>query len=324
MILKQIAIILLNWNGKKDTLECLFSLKKVSYPHYAIFIADNGSTDDSISTFSKNFPDVRIIDNQCNLGFAEGNNRAIQKALQEEFDYILLLNNDTIVDPCFLDAFLNLDALYPNHILGAKIHLYSQPHLLDHLGGNWNLSKAEFNLIGYREEASFYSSSINLDYVTGCCLFASRKIFEKVGLLDARFFLYWEESDFCQRAKNLGYFSKVCPEAKVFHKVSASFIGGKPHTNYFYWRNRFLFAEKNLARKDLLFVWCFVFIPSIIKLARHYILQHFQYFLAHLFWPHKKEKKLERIKLLKTSLCGVKDYFLRKFYNGPSWIFKKT
>lgn len=321
---KQIAIILLNWNGKQDTLECLASLKKLTYPFHKIFIADNGSTDDSIESFSKNYPEIEIIDNKTNLGFAEGNNRAIQLALQKEFDYILLLNNDTIVDPFFLDAFLKLDALYPHHVLGGKIHLYSQPHLLDHLGGNWNLAKAEFNLIGYREEASLYSCPINVDYVTGCCLFASREIFEKVGFLDARFFLYWEESDFCQRAKNLGYFSKVCPEAKIFHKVSASFIGGKPHTNYFYWRNRFLFAEKNLSLKDLFFVWCFVFIPSMTKLVRHYILQYLQYGLAHFFWPHKKEKKLERIKLLKASLYGVKDYFFRKFFNGPSWIFKKN
>ena len=321
---KNIAIILLNWNGKNDSLECLASLKKLNYPHYKIILADNGSVDNSIQILSALHPEILLVDNKKNLGFAEGNNRAILIALEMNFDYIVLLNNDTTVDPFFLDAFLSLDAQHPRHILGGKICLYSQPDLLDHLGGTWDKSKAAFNLLGYRKKAHLFLEDYLVDYVTGCCLFASREIFEKVGLLDARFFLYWEESDFCQRAKKLGFLSKVCSQAKIFHKVSASFIGGKPHTSYFYWRNRLLYTEKNLPLHELICAWLCIFIPSIFKLIRHYFLLHLQQIFTRLFKPGNKEKKQEQILIIKASLSGIKDYLLRRFYEGPSWIFKKN
>jgi GT2 family glycosyltransferase len=321
---KKIAIIVLNWNGKQDTLECLASLKKLTYPLFSIFLADNGSQDDSISSFKTLYPDVILIDNKVNLGFAEGNNKAIQCALDQGFDYLLLLNNDTTVDAQLLEAFLESEKKFPGDIFGGKVHLYSTPDYLDHLGGIWNLSKGEFELIGCRKKASDFCETLSLDYVAGCCLFASKEVFKKVGFLDPRFFLYWEESDFCYRAKQLGIYSKVCPQAKIYHKVSASFTGGKPHSSYFYWRNRFLFAEKNLNPKDLLYAWLLVFIPSIMKLVRHYMLQNMQYFFSKCFHKNKLPNKTDQIKLTKASLVGVKDYVLRRFYNGPSWIFKKN
>ena len=90
---KKIAIILLNWNGKQDTLECLASLKKLTHPLFSIFLADNGSQDGSISSFKTLHPDITLVDNKMNLGFAEGNNKAIECALYQDFDYLLLLNN---------------------------------------------------------------------------------------------------------------------------------------------------------------------------------------------------------------------------------------
>lgn len=321
---KKVAIIILNWNGLQDTLECLTSLQQLRYRYFKIFLADNGSTDHSLSKIGALFPDVHLIDNKENLGFAEGNNRAILVALEQNFDCILLLNNDTTVDPHLLDAFLNLHALYPTHILGAQVHLFARRDLLDHLGGLWNSKKAAFDLIGYREQASLYASSIELDYVTGCCLFASKEVFHQVGFLDPRFFLYWEESDFCQRAKRLGIFCRSCPEAHIYHKVSASFVGGKPHAQYFFWRNRFLFTEKNLAKKEQFFIWLTIFSPEILKMARHYLLVQLQLFFALCLRKNSVEKKRQHLLLIQASLCGVKDYLLRRFYQGPSWIFKKN
>ena len=102
----KIAIILLNWSGKKDTLECLASLQKVQYPNFQPIIVDNGSSDDSISTFRKAYPHIPILENGKNLGFAGGNNVGIEWALRHHAEWILLLNNDTIVDPDFLNAFM--------------------------------------------------------------------------------------------------------------------------------------------------------------------------------------------------------------------------
>jgi len=99
-----IAIILLNWNGKSDTLECLASLESLDYSCYEIILADNGSSDGSLEEISITYPHVTLIDNKTNLGFAEGNNRAITYALTKGFDAIFLLNNDTVVDPHILQA----------------------------------------------------------------------------------------------------------------------------------------------------------------------------------------------------------------------------
>src|SRR5690606_4973297 len=102
----KIIIILLNWNGKKDTLECLGSLEKVDYPNFQTLIVDNGSTDDSIAAFRENHPNLPILETKANLGFAGGNNVGIEWALRHNAEWILLLNNDTTVDPRFLHAFL--------------------------------------------------------------------------------------------------------------------------------------------------------------------------------------------------------------------------
>ena len=172
----RIAIILLNWNGKKDTLECLHSLTHLTYQHYKVIVADNGSTDDSIQSISSLYPDVILIDNKKNLGFAEGNNRAITYALNNHFDGLLLLNNDTIVDPSLLDAFVSTAQKHPKAILGAKVYLYSQRDTLDHFGGSWNPHKAHFDLVGHRqqEDHTSWEHPFEIDYICGCALFLQR------------------------------------------------------------------------------------------------------------------------------------------------------
>jgi len=319
-----IAIILLNWNGKSDTLECLASLESLDYSCYEIILADNGSSDGSLEEISITYPHVTLIDNKINLGFAEGNNRAISYALTKGFDAIFLLNNDTVVDPHILQALSTWSQKNPNTIFGCRTYLYAQKTTLDHFGGTWNQQTAQFDLIGYRkEDASFPSSTpINLDYVCGCALFAPTSIFKKVGFFDPRFFLFWEESDFCFRAKKLGYNLMICHEAKLWHKVSASFTGGKPHTTYFWWRNRLLWIEKNLKWKEKCFVYFHSLLPEIFKLYRHYLVKSSTYYLLRLISSSFKQKQ-EKLSYYKAALCGVHHYLLRRFYQGPSWIFKK-
>jgi len=103
---------------------------------------------------------------------------------------------------------------------------------LDHLGGKWNLEKGEFDLIGLQEPADFKFKG-ELDYVCGGSILARREVFETIGLLEPAFFLFWEDADFCMRAKKAGFGIGICHEARLWHKVSASFNGGKPHVAYF-------------------------------------------------------------------------------------------
>ncbi|MBI3211649.1 MAG: glycosyltransferase family 2 protein [Simkania negevensis] len=246
----RVFVILLNWNGKEDTLACLKSLENVSTPHQVI-VVDNGSSDDSISSFQKNFPNVLLIENRDNLGFAEGNNIGIRRALSLGAEYLFLLNNDTIVDPSILEGFLKMIKHNPNaSILGGRVYLMKDPTRLDHLGGIWNLKRGEFDLIAsHALDGEKWDLSLPVDFVSGCSLFAKAEVFREVGELDPRYFLYWEESDFCFRAKKKGFSTFYCPQAKLWHKVSSSFVGGKPHTSYFWWRNRFLWIEKNVDSK---------------------------------------------------------------------------
>lgn len=307
----KVCVILLNWNGKKDTLDCLKSLAQVETEHQVI-VVDNGSTDDSVSSIRHLFPDVALLETGENLGYAEGNNVGIRFALQQRANYIFILNNDTTVSPTILSAFLkNPDA----PIQGAKAHLMSDPSLLDHLGGNWNPTRGEFDLIGAGEQAELWTAPLTLDYVCGVALFVKAEVFHQVGLFDKRYFLFWEESDWCLRAKRAGFSSTYCPEAKLFHKVSASFTGGKPHTTYFWWRNRLLWIEKNCSPKERRSLYFRILFPEITRMLKLYILRT-------LFAKKTPERK-KKIRTYRAALAGVRDYLTRRFGNGPSWIFQK-
>ena len=311
-------VIVLNWNGKNDTLECLGSLQKVPTPHQ-IVIVDNGSTDESVKVFKQEFPSATILENQENLGYAEGNNVGIRYALKNGASYLLILNNDTIVDPSFLDALLQTDA----GILGAKPLLYDDRTRLDHLGGIWNPKKGSFDLIGCHDEGDKWTCPKPLDYVCGCALFAKAEVFEKIGLFEPRFFLFWEESDWCARARKAGYQPYFCPEAKLYHKVSASFTGGKAHMTYFWWRNRLFWIERNCTKQEKRRLYLRTLMPEIGHLLKLYPLKAMQLFMLKSFKPkadlHERKKRLRNYK---ASLAGIKDYLLRRFGNGPSWIFK--
>ncbi|MEO6738791.1 MAG: glycosyltransferase family 2 protein, partial [Chthoniobacteraceae bacterium] len=180
----KIIVIVLNWNGKEDTLRCLSSLCAVTTPH-SVVVVDNGSTDDSVQAISQNFPNVHLISTGVNLGYAEGNNMGLHHALEQSPDAILVLNNDTTVEPDILAAFLIRDL----PIQGARQHLMEDPTRLGQLGGRWNSQTGMFDAVGINEPARLWTEPLNLDYVSGCALFVKAEVFRRVGLFDARFFL---------------------------------------------------------------------------------------------------------------------------------------
>lgn len=311
----KIVILILNWNGKKDTIECLASLAQAaSSPKFATIVIDNGSTDDSIAAIRSAFPEVPIIETGENLGFAGGNNVGIQWALGKSFDWILLLNNDTVVAPDFIASFLKAAKTKPEgKIFGAKIYRTDDRNRIDHLGGFWNPALAEFesNAFDKLDDGAFEEMQ-EVDYVCGCALLMHRTVPEKIGLLEESFFLLWEESDFCTRAKRAGFQIWTAPQAKLWHKVSASFTGGKPHMHYFWWRNRLLYLARNGkgARK--------IVFSEGIKCFKLALLKSLQQLFS-----KADPKRAEKARRYRAGALGILHYFLGRFGNCPARFVRR-
>ena len=180
----KVAIIILNWNGKDDTLECLKSVYQIDYPFFEVVLVDNDSSDDSVSAIKQKFPQTKIVINSSNLGYAEGNNIGVHYALGRGAKYFLLLNNDAIVKEDLISEFLKAFISLPDAgVLGAKICRYYQREKLDHLGGKWSSKNGSFQLIGDHLSPKDVPYSQKIDYVCGCALFVKKEVVEKVGLL---------------------------------------------------------------------------------------------------------------------------------------------
>lgn len=214
-------------------------------------IVDNGSTDGSVGFFNENFSQIMVIKNENNLGFAEGCNVGIRKALENGTDYILLLNNDTIVDSEFLTKLVeSMDSDPTIGISGPKIYYYElsgRKDILNFAGGNINFFTGRTAHIGVNEiDLGQYDSLEYVQYIEGSCMLIRKDIFYKVGFLDSNYFAYWEETDFCVRVSKAGYKILYVPMSKIWHKIGAS---TKKNNSFLYvylmTRNRVLFMQKN-------------------------------------------------------------------------------
>lgn len=244
-----VYVVVLNWNGRSDTLACLESLERLDHPNRRVIVVDNGSSDDSVAAIRTAFPGVEVIETGANLGFSGGNNIGIRLALERGADYVLLLNNDTVVDPGLVTAFLAASERRPDAgAFGAKIFFYDDPRRVWFAGARWEPTRAHFIQIGegVLDGEQSFSTSGETAYACGCAFFVSAQRLRDVGLLDEDFFLYFEETDWCYRARRLGYPSIFVPEARLWHKVSVSFGGERsPLALYFLTRNRLLWAQRH-------------------------------------------------------------------------------
>lgn len=219
-----LAIIIINWNSYGVTANCLESLQKVSYHNFKIILVDNGSEDNSGDSLKANFTDIILLKNEKNRGFTGGNNRGIQYAVESGFEMVMLLNNDTIVTPDFATILVN--KLQSDESIGAiqpKI-MFNQERDIIWSGGSsfsktWHLTKSE----GMGEkDCGQYDESKVLPWVTGCCFLTKSSIVKEVGLLDDRFFIYYEDTDWSFRIRERGYKLLYEPMSKIYHEVGKS------------------------------------------------------------------------------------------------------
>lgn len=261
----KVSIIVLNYNGLSDTIECIESLKKISYPNYEIVLVDNGSAGDDAKVLRGKYGNyLHVIENEKNYGFGGGNNIGMRYALTNSNpDYLLLLNNDTVVDPEFVTEMVKVAETDPAiGVAGAKVYYYDEPDRVQLVSQKIDLWKEDITLIlgGVKEkilgrkkfDKGRCEPAKEVDMVSACCCLIKRKTVENIGFLDDGYFILYEDFDYCFRAKKAQYKIVYVPKAKVWHKVGRSVSKVKKEDPgfilYYQHKNHFRFMRK-LATK---------------------------------------------------------------------------
>ena len=264
-----VSIIIVNWNRLKDTLECLKSLENIKTGfNIELVIIDNASTDGSPKKIREYFNNhllgkkdfsFNLIENRINLGFCGGNNIGIGYALKNNADFILLLNNDTLVDGNFLLNLTGVFGKYPDAgIVSPKIYFRGGYEFHKSRYKKTDLGKVIWYAGGDIDWKNVYGSNHGVDQVdhgqfdkitetdfaTGACMIIRRQVIEDIGMLDEKYFMYFEDDDLSVRAKKAGWKVLYAPKAHIWHKVSQSSGIGGPLNDYFITRNRLLFGMR--------------------------------------------------------------------------------
>ena len=245
----KISIILLNMNQPALTVDCIKSLQRCTYPDVEIIVVDQASKDNSVELIGKQFPDVKLIVNKINNGFTGGNNTGMRDATG---DYFLLLNNDTEVEPGFLEPLI--EALELDRQAGAAsplIRFFQNPDKIQYAGG-----PEKIDLIRGRNSWRGWMSDYPTTYTTvesttaahGAAFIIKRKVAEEIGLLDDDFFIYFEELDWSIRIRKAGYKILFVPSSEIFHKESMTMPKEHPFRVRLMTRNRILLSRKHLTQ----------------------------------------------------------------------------
>lgn len=261
-----IAVIILNWKQPQLTVNLVRSFSQINHRgfKYHLFVVDNGSTDNSLEIFKKEITSlstVTILPLKHNYGYAGGNNRGIKKALSQKYDYILLLNNDVLLDPDFLVNLLDfaknnpsLGAVCPKIYFAPGYEFHHDRYSRKEIGRViWSVGSVMDwgNIIGSNlgidevDHGQYDSPRIDLASATGCCLLLDSQVFKKTGLLSEDYFLYYEDNDFSEQIIRHGYSIGYQPKSVVWHLNSGSSTANKGNLHdYFLTRNRLIFGSK--------------------------------------------------------------------------------
>ena len=240
-----VIAIVLNWNNLPDTLDCVESLRCSDYSNLSVWVVDNDSAEDPTFDLQAKYPEVRVFRNSKNLGYAGGNNRGVRAAMDCGAAYVLLLNNDVVVAPDCIRRLVT--AAQANRHIGMatpKVFHYHRPHDVYWDGGvvDWQSGDARHASSALPVEGGIVRS----EWLNGCSLLVRMAAIHDVGLLDERYFLYFEDADWSVRAARQGWTNAVVAEARAWHKVHAS-TGGfeNPVMRFYFFRNRYLFSTKH-------------------------------------------------------------------------------
>jgi len=280
----RVSIITINYNGLEDTMECLESLKKISYPNYEVVVVDNGSRGNDTDVLEDRFGNyIHLIRNDQNYGRCGGTNIGMRYALDNSNpDYLLLLENDAVVDSEFLTEMVKVAEADPAiGRAGAKIYYYDEPDRLQFVWGKMDFLRGD--LIGMRGvervlgrkkiDRGQYDTIKEVEYVVGWCALIKRKVVESIGMLDEAYFFSWEDVDYCLRTKEAGFKVVYIPKAKIWHKYrSANRIDGL--LQYHNPRNRFRFMKRYATRWQYLSFLIYFFGVHFWLATAYYLIWH--------------------------------------------------
>lgn len=248
--MKKVSLIILNFKVKENALECIKSVKSNDYPSQIILV-DNAS-EDGIGKDAAKIKGIKFIQNNKNLGYTGGNNIGIKKAVKDGADYIFIINPDTIIDKGCIRHLVEAAERNGAGVVGPKIY-FDDKKTLWHAGGIMDM----LNVIGShrgvdQKDRGQFENEEEVDFVSGAAILVKRDVFNSIGFFDERYFLYYEDADFCLRAKIAGFKIMYIPKAKVIHENAKSVGLGSPLQDYYITRNRLLYASKFLPLRTRL------------------------------------------------------------------------
>ena len=294
----KVFVVVLNWNGKKFLKRCLQSLQESTYKAQIILV-DNGSQDGSASYVGKYFPKVMVIRNNENLGWTGGNNAGVRLALSQKADAVFILNNDTYVTKHAI-ALLVKKLFSKKHIgiVGPKIFFdkKSGGKLISFAGGYFTKNRYFGKHKGSNEiDKGQHETEEPSEFITGAAIMVKREVFKAIGLFDDTYFIYYDEADFCLRARKKKFQIVFVPQAHVYHAFSGTVAIGSAFQHYYTTRNHYLFVERQAPFSVKLREWLRT--PKTL-------------------WEFLKSS--DAIKK-KYSLLGIRDYYFRRFGKKVYW-----
>lgn len=273
-LLEQTYVIIINWNLAADTIECIDSLIAAGFFPEHIIVVDNGSSDNSVALFRKTYGDtIHILESSTNLGFSGGNNFALRYALGLEANWILFVNNDTVVATSFFEELNYAVTEQPDWSLISPLILYYQTNgcqrnfLGSPSGVIWSLGDVRVwgtfvtrGLLRNQTVPQEVRPYIEVDFLTACCLLVRVDVFKQIGMFDLDYFMYGEDVDFCWRAKQAGFRLGCATRARMWHKVSRSTGLNHPVSRYWRTSNQIRFYRRYAIGLQKLVVFCFTLV----------------------------------------------------------------